>query len=562
MNHIYEYANLIERGTIVVNARVKQQVTRLVAMLDKPTEIDVPLMDGGTERREFFFSEAHANRPIDFIEIFCKQSKGRWAGSPINLQLFQKMRYQAIFGFVDSETGLRLCNEVHVYEGRKNGKSTENSGTGLFMQAGDGEGGPQVVCLATKKDQARIVHNEAKNMVAQSPELRKIIKRRKSDLYSEFNFGTFEPMASDSDTLDGLNPNCAIIDELHALKDRGLYDIVKQAMYAREQPLLSIITTAGYVRESIYDEMYEEDTNILDGLDGFVNPRILIFMYELDRVDEWTDYKTWEKANPGLGTIKSFETLAENVEKAKRSKAFLPTLLAKDFNMRQTVNKSWLTFDTINNTETFDIKDLRESYAIGGVDLSATTDLTCATLLVEKGEKLFVMQMYFIPEAIIEQRVREDHVPYDQWAEQGLVTLCQGSRVNFSDVTAWFIKMRDEYKIYPYWIGFDPWGSQYWVEEMKQNAFMLEQVRQGAQTMSQPMKEMESDFIEKRFNYNNNPMLKWNLTNTQVKSDENGNIRPVKGKSTKQRIDGAVSLIDAYVVYTKHREDYRNLQGG
>lgn len=561
MNYIWEYVNKIEKGEINAGKRLRQQYKKIIAMLDGPQIIKVPTIDGGLDEREFVFSESHANRPIEFIEQFCKQSKGRWSGQPIDLQLFQKAKFQAVYGFVDVETGMRLCNESQTYESRKNGKSTESAGQGLFMMVGDNEGGSQVVCLATKKDQARIVFNEARNMVAQSPELRRLIKKRKSDLYCPVNFGTFEPMASDSNTLDGLNPNFANIDEAHALKDRGLYDIVKQAMYARSQPLLNIITTAGFVRESIYDEMYDEACKILDGLDGFYNPRLMAFIYELDNVDEWTDYTCWIKANPGLGTIKDFATLAENVEKAKRSRAFLPTLLTKDFNIRQTATGSWLTFEEINITEVFDTKDLRESYAVGGVDLSSTTDLTCATLLVEKGEKLFVLQKYFIPADVVETKIKEDGVPYGIWEERGLVKTCDGARVNFSDVTDWFVEMRDRYEIIPLWIGYDTWGSQYWTEEMKMNGFVMEPVIQGARTMSQPMKELAAEFKSKRINYNNNPVLKWCMTNTQIKTDENGNIRPVKGQNAKQRIDGAVSLIDAYVVYIKHREDYRNMEG-
>ena len=560
MNYIYEYLNKIELGQIIAGKRLKQQLNKLVLMAEKPFFIDVPQMDGTVEQREFVFNEQAGERPIQFIEKFVRQSLGQM-GQPIKLELFQKAKYSSVFGFVDKETGLRLCNEVHTFEARKNGKTTENSGVGIHMMIGDGEGGPQVVCLATKRDQAKLLFNEAVRTVTQSPDLLRVIRKRKTDMYSAMNFGTFEPLASESNSLDGLNPHCAIIDELHAIKDRNLYDVVKQAMYARKQPLLSIITTAGFVRESIYDSLYDEDCAILDGIDGFFNPRLMTFIYEQDDEKEWTDFGAWQKANPGLGSIKDFATLAENVEKAKRDPKFLPTLLTKDFNIRQTSTGSWLSFGEIDNQETIDLAGLRDTYAVGGVDLSSTTDLTCATLLIEKGEKLFVIQRYFIPEDQVERKVREDKVPYDIWIKRGLVTACPGAKVNYSDVTEWFVKMREEHNVYPLWIGYDSWGSQYWRDEMKQNGFNLEEVRQGAQTMSQPMKELASEFKIKRINYDNNPILKWCLTNTQIKQDDNDNIRPVKGKNAKQRIDGAVSLIDAYVVYINHREDYRNMQG-
>lgn len=561
MNCIYDYLNLIERGSIVTSKRIKQQYHKLVDMLDGPTIIDVPQIDGSIEQREFVFSQAHADRPIEFIHRFVRQSLGAM-GQTIRLELFQMAKYQAIYGFVDRETGHRLCTETHTYEGRKNGKTTENSGIGLYMMIGDGEGGPQVVCLATKKDQSKLLFNEAVRTVTQSPDLLRVIKKRKTDMYSAMNFGVFEPLASESNSLDGLNPHCAIIDELHAIKDRNLYDVVKQAMYSRRQPLLSIITTAGFVRESIYDSLYEEDCAILDGIDGFYNPRLMTFIYELDDISEWTDYAAWQKANPGLGSIKDFATLADNVAKAKREAKFLPTLLTKDFNVRQTSTGSWLTFQDVDDHRLIDMAAMRDTYAIGGVDLSSTTDLTCATLLVEKGDNLFVIQRYFIPEYQVERKVIEDKVPYDIWIQRGLVTACPGSKVNYSDVTAWFVRMREEYSICPLWIGYDSWGSQYWTDEMKSNGFQMEVVRQGAQTMSQPMKELAAEFKGKRIIYNSNPILKWCLTNTQVKVDENDNMRPVKGKNSKMRIDGAVALIDAYVVYLNHRDDYRAMQEG
>ena len=287
----------------------------------------------------------------------------------------------------------------------------------------------------------------------------------------------------------------------------------------------------------------------------------MAFIYELDDRSEWTDFRMWEKANPGLGTIKDYNELAANVERAKNDPDFLPTVLTKDFNVRDTVTGTWLTFDQINNEETFTMDDIRNTYAVGGVDLSSTTDLSCATLLLMKpgSEKKYALQQYFLPSELLEERVREDKIPYDRWVERELLTLCEGNKVNYSDVTAWFERMLNEYEIHPVWIGYDPWNSQYWVDEMKEHGFVMEKVRQGAQTLSQPMKEMGADLQAKRINYNNNPILKWCLTNTAVKRDDNDNIRPIKGQNQRQRIDGAVSLLIAYTVMFNHMEDYKAL---
>lgn len=545
-NYILEYWNKIQSGEVQACRRLKQQYQKLVEELESP-------------RDPWVFDIEKANRPIEFIERFCKHSKGKWAGKPVRLELFQKAKIQAVYGFVHRETGLRRAREVLTIVGRKNGKSTEKAALGNYMLVGDGEGGAEVYSVATKKDQARIVWNEAHNMVAQSPALNKHVKKRKTDLYFPVTFSKFEPLASDSNSLDGLNVHYAIMDELHAIKDRNLYDVIKQAMTAREQPLLDMITTAGFVRECIYDSIYEYACNVLDGV--VEDDRFLAFIYELDDRSEWTDYRMWEKANPGLGTIKDYNELAANVERAKNDPDFLPTVLAKDFNLRDTVAGTWLTFDQVNNPETFSVDDIRDTYAVGGADLSSTTDLTCATLLIMKpgSDKIYCLQHYFLPAELVEQRVREDKIPYDKWAERGLLTLCEGNKVNYHDVTAWFLRMVQEYGIHPVWIGYDPWNSQYWVDEMEAHGFRMEVVRQGAQTLSQPMKELAADLMAKRINYNDNPILKWCLTNTSVKRDENDNIRPVKGQKSRQRIDGAVSLLIAYTVLFRHMDDYRAL---
>lgn len=545
-NYIREYWDKIQAGEIQACRRLKQQYEKIIEELDNP-------------RDPWVFDLEKATQPIEFIERFCKHSKGKWIGKPVRLELFQKAKIQAVYGFVHKDTGLRRCREVFTLVGRKNGKSTEKAATGVYMMIGDGEGGAEVYSVATKKDQSRIVFTEAVNMVAQSPALSKHVKKRKSDLYFPVTFSKFEPLAADSNSLDGLNVHNGIMDELHAIKDRNLYDVIKQAMSAREQPLLDMITTAGFVRENIFDSIYNYACKVLDGI--IEDDRFMAFIYELDERSEWTDFRMWEKANPGLGTIKDYNELAANVERAKNDPDFLPTVLTKDFNVRDTVTGTWLTFDQINNEETFTMDDIRNTYAVGGVDLSSTTDLSCATLLLMKpgSEKKYALQQYFLPSELLEERVREDKIPYDRWVERELLTLCEGNKVNYSDVTAWFERMLNEYEIHPVWIGYDPWNSQYWVDEMKEHGFVMEKVRQGAQTLSQPMKEMGADLQAKRINYNNNPILKWCLTNTAVKRDDNDNIRPIKGQNQRQRIDGAVSLLIAYTVMFNHMEDYKAL---
>lgn len=544
MNYIKEYVQKIENGEIVVGKKIKKIYKKL-------------LKESSNESLPFYFDEEKGNRPINFIETFCKQAEGE-IGKPIKLELFQKAYIQALFGFVYRDTGLRRFNETMFLVGRKNGKTTMLSAIALYMMIADGEGSAECYSVATKKDQASKAFKSACAMRAQSPEIRAIVNKRRSDMYMPTTFSSFEPLSSDSDTLDGLNAHLVIIDELHAIKDRNLYDVMKQSTSSRRQPLVVMITTAGTVRECIFDDVYNYANNVLDEI--VKDDSFLPVLYELDKTEEWKDISCWAKANPGLGTIKQYKYLAEQVERAQNDTSSKRSTLCKDFNIRSNSEEKWLDFDTVNNEEKFDIEELRGTYAIGGADLSSTLDLTCATLIVLKKGKIYVLQQYFIPEDTIEEKENDDKVPYKIWKERGFLTTCPGAKINYTAVTEWFIKMHYEYDISPLWIGYDRWGSTYWVDEMKENGFQIEQVIQGAQTMSNPMKQLEADLKEKKVVYNNNPILKWCLLNTAIEIDKNDNIRPVKGKKSKERIDGTVSLIDAYVVLYRKMQDYLVLQ--
>ena len=551
--YIEEYWQQIESGQVTACRRLIQQYQKLIDELKHP-------------RDPWVFDIERANQPIEFIERFCKHSKGKWIGKPVKLELFQKAKIQAVYGFVHKDTGLRRCREVLTCVGRKNGKSTEKAATGNYMLVGDGEGGSEVYSVATKRDQARIVFSEAVNMISQSPALSKHVKKRKSDLYFPVTFSKFEPLASDSNSLDGLNTHNCIMDELHAIKNRNLYDVMKQSMAAREQPLLDMITTAGFVRECIFDDIYDYACKVLDGT--VEDDRFLAFIYELDDRSEWTDFRMWEKANPGLGTIKSYEELAANVERAKHDPNFLPTVLTKDFNIRETTADKWLTFEQANNEEAFGIEELRDCYGIGGVDLSATTDLTYAAIIVMKpgSDKKYIIGQAFMPGDTIEQRSKEDKVPYDIWAQRGLITLCPGNKIDYRYVTEWFQYMKDEYGIIAYYCGYDSWNSPAWVEDMEnrlgyKNKNNLLPVIMGAKTLSAPMKLLGADLNSKDIVYDNNPLMKWALTNVAIEVDKNENIRPIKGKHQRQRIDPAVALLIAYTVLQNNLEDYKGLIG-
>ena len=507
-----------------------------------------------------------ANHAIEFVENYCKHSKGKMGGKPFILEVWQKALVAATFGIVHKISGLRKYKEVLLVVARKNGKSTLAAGIGLYMQLADGEPGAEIYACATKKDQAKIIWLESKRMVKKSKSLLRRVKPLVGELVADFNDSFFRPLGRDSDSLDGLNVHCALLDEIHAWTDKNLYDVIVDGTTAREEPLIFITTTAGTVRECVYDIKYDEAERVINGYDdndGYKDDTLLPIIYELDSRIEWLDEECHIKANPGLGTIKRVDQLNNKVNKAKANPLLVKNLLCKDFNIRETSSEAWLTFEQINNDKKFDVLSLKPRYGIGGADLSSTTDLTCATILfkVPNNEEIYIMQMYFLPEDLLEKRVEEDKIPYDIWRDQGLLRTTPGNKVHYKHVTEWFLEIQNEYDIYIFSGGYDSWSANYWIEDMK-NTFGQETwqpVIQGKKTLSGSMKNLGADLEKKIINYNNNPILKWCLTNTAIDIDKNNNIQPIKTSNSRRRIDGLASLLNAYVQLERVYDNYMSV---
>lgn len=553
-NAIVHYNYLIKTGEEITSRKVKLVYKELVEnILENP-------------KSEYEYSATKANHALEFVESYCKHSKGSMGGKPFILELWQKALVSAMFGIVDKITGLRKFHEVVLIVARKNGKSTLAAAIGIYLTIADGELGPEVYSVATKKDQAKIIWLEAKRMIKKSPALNKRLKTLVGEINSELNDSIFKPLGRDSDTLDGLNVHGALFDEVHAWRDMNLYDVIVDGTISRDQPLIFVTSTAGTVRESVFDRLYDECELVINGYgdpEGYKNERLLPVIYELDERKEWVDEKAWKKANPGLGTIKKLDNLQSKVNKAKANPLLVKNLVCKDFNVRETTGESWLTFEQVKNETKFDIKELKPRYGIGGVDLSSTTDLTSACILfqVPGDNNIYVEIMFWLPEELLEQRSKEDKIPYDIWKDRGLLRTSQGNKVHYRDVVTWFKEMMEEKDIYLYKVGYDSWSAQYFVEDMKANFGQesMEPVIQGKKTLSSPMKNLGADLSSKKIIYNNNPILKWNLTNVAIDIDKNNNIQPMKSSNQKKRIDGFAALLDAYVVYERNLESYRNM---
>lgn len=554
MNPILDYWHLIESGQEIVSDKVRRTYKHIVQGIIY------------NEDSIWEYDHNKAEHAIEFIERYCKHSKGSVAGKPFILELWQKALIGAMFGIVNKIDGYRKYQEVVLIVARKNGKSTLAAAVGLYLMIADGELGPEIYTVATKKDQAKIIWLEAKRMVNKSKTLKRRIKTLVAEMVASINDGIFKPLGRDSDTLDGLNVHGALFDEVHAWKDMNLYDVVVDGTSSRDNPIVFTTSTAGTVRESVFDRLYDECELTINGYedpDGYKNERLLPIIYELDNRSEWVKPEAWKKANPGLGTIKKTDVLSQKVNKAQSNPLLVKNLVCKDFNIRETNGETWLTFEAINNQAKFDITELKPRYGIGGADLSSTTDLTCATVIfmVQDDDHIYVEQMYWLPEDLLEQRVKEDKVPYDKWLDQGLLRTTPGNKVHYKFVVDWFLEMQNEKDIYIPWVGYDNWSATYFVEDMK-NTFgeqAMEGVIQGKRTLSSPMKSLGADLAKKRIVYNNNSILKWNLTNVAVDIDKNDNIQPMKTSNPKKRIDGFASLLDAYVALERHIEEYQNM---
>ena len=547
MSVLRSYCEKALDGRIAACRKLKTECEKLIFDLDNPGR--------------WHFDEDIARRHIEFISRFCKTPSGK-IGTPLKLEEFQIARLEAVFGFVD-DSDIRRYNELLIIEGRKNGKTTESSAIMLDMLCNDREGSPQIVSAATQLDQAKLTFNAALKMVRQSPQLSSHIKKRAADLYFPQNMGTIRALASNTNALDGLDLHCCVIDELAAIKNRDLFDLLKQSMGARRQPLLIQITTNGFVRNGIFDAQYDYASKILSG--EAENERFLPFIYELDDPSEWEDENAWIKANPGLDTIKSRQYLRECVQKAKDDPSFKPTVLVKDFNLKQTSESSWLTFEETASPATPAelLGAYKFDYCFAGFDAADTTDLNAATVLCvrEGDDHIYRRSMYWIPESVLEDEEKNgirrgrDAAPYRLWIDQGWMRTCPGNKCEKHIFLDWLREIKYDEDLYPMYVGFDPWHiSDELLAEMKgefgPNSMIP--VRQGAISLSEPMKNLKADLQAGRVIYDN-PIDQWCLINTHIKTDVNGNIQPVKSLDRTQRIDGTAAFLCAYRVMMDHK---------
>lgn len=537
-NYIYEYYNRISSGEITAGKLIKAIYKIITDRLEK---------------QEYFFNARAANKAINFIENFCHHSKGR--NDLLKLELWQKAMISIIFGIQDEEN-IRIFREIFIVIGRKNGKSLFAAAIIAYMAYMEQEYGQEIYCLAPKLDQANIVYDGFYQMVRAEEELEELAKKRRSDIYITETNTSIKPIAFNAKKSDGLNPKLSICDEIAAWGgDAGLkqYEVMKSALGARRQPMILSISTAGYINDSIYDELMKRSTSFLKG--SSKEKRLLPFLYMIDDVEKWNDIEELKKANPNMGVSVQESFFIDEIAVAENSLSKKAEFLTKYCNIKQNSSIAWLEYATVDGAGIEKtLEDLRDCYAVGGIDLSQTTDLTAASVVIEKDGVLYAFTQFFMPRGRVETLQATDGVPYDIFVKKGLITLSGENYVDYHDVYAWFTMLLEVYGIRPLKIGYDRYSAQYLITDMANYGFHMDDVWQG-ENLTPVIREFEGIIKDGNFKIADNNLLKTHFLNVALKHNmETRKFRPIKIEQ-RAHIDGFVSVIDAMTVRQKYWEE-------
>lgn len=487
------------------------------------------------------------SKVVEFFKVL-KHCKGEWAGSPVVLEPWQIFIVANVFGW--QKDGLRRFRVVYLTVGRKNGKTTFLAGIGLYLTRFDGEAGAEVYSAATTRDQAKICFDIAKRMVSES-DLKNHLVSYKNNLHCPISDSKFEPLASEYDSLDGLNIYAALIDELHAHKTRDLYDVLDTGTGSRRQPLLFSITTAGFNKESVCWELQQYTKKVLEGI--IEDDTHFGMIYTLDDGDDWEDESVWLKANPNLRLSVKIDDMRRQAKHAKEMPSQLNAFLTKRLNVWTESSVRWISSDKWNACNgKVDEKKLAGRPCYAGLDLSSTLDITALVHVfppVDEGPYQ-VLCRFWIPEDNIRERVRRDRVPYDVWVRQGYIQKTPGDIVDYNFILHQLGEDMEAFDLRD--LAFDRWGSTQMIQSLQEMGFEdtkakhaprhLIQFGQGFASMAGPTKELEKMVISKEIAHGGNPVLAWMMSNVEIKLDPAGNMKPDKGKS-REKIDGVVATI-------------------
>ena len=554
-NPIYQYYQKIKDGSITVGSYILQIYEKIIT---------------GLESREFVYDAKKANFAIDWIEAHAFHTEGHLAPGPLKLELWQKAILACMYGIVDKD-GKRQFREIVLIVARKNGKSLFAAAIAKYNWFVDGGYGAKVYTIAPKLDQADIIYNNIWQMTLLDPEWQSrkeqleadkkaklrtddpdLARHRMTDLCIPGTNGTVKKIAFSAKKSDGFNPSLCICDEIASWEgDKGLkqYEVMKSGMGARLEPMLFSCSTAGYINDSIYDELLSRATRFLKGDSN--EKRLLPFLYIVDDPTKWNDLDELQKSNPNLGVSVSVDYLLEEIAVAEGSLSKKREFLCKYCNIKQNSSQAWLNAQDVAACfgEELKLDDFRRCYCVGGIDLSQTTDLTAAVIVIEKNGILNVFAHFWMPESRIAEASARDNVPYEIYRQKGWLSLSGENFVDYHDCHQWFDDLLDNYKIYPQEIGYDRYSSQYLVQEME-TSYQMDDVFQGT-NLTPVIREVEGLIRDRKFNFGNNDLLKIHLLNSALKMDvEQNKVKLVK-IAAKEHIDGTAALLDAMCVRQK-----------
>lgn len=541
-NWIFKYHEAIQKKEVIVGVWVR---------------LCFEILTTGLLNGEWEFNEKKANKAIKFIENFCHHSEGR--SDLLHLELWQKAIVSAIFGIMDKTTGYRQFREVFIIVARKNGKTLFAAAIAAYMTYVDGEYGAKVYFLAPKLDQADLVYDAFYQIVQSDDELDSITKKRRSDIYIKAFNTSVKKIAFNSKKSDGFNPQLVVNDEMEAWPgDQGLkqYEVMTSALGARKQPLIISIATAGYVNDGIFDELFKRATAFLKG--NSREKRLLPFIYMIDDIEKWDSIEELKKSNPNLGVSVSAEYYLEQIEIARNSISKKVEFMTKFCNIKQNSAVAWLDYwdvmKCVHEEKPLSLEDFKGCYCVGGIDLSRTTDLTAASIVINQDGINHIFTRFYMPQKRYEVAINEDNTPYNIYRDRGFLFISGENQVDYKDVYNWFIELVKVYKIKPLKIGYDRYSANYLVEDLKTAGFHTDDVYQGT-NLTPILHEFEGNLKDGLFDFGDNSMLAAHFLNVAVDINLNDSrMKPVKIEK-RMRIDGAMSVFDALTMVSKYHNE-------
>ena len=545
-NYILEYYQAITDGSVTVGHWIRDWYRIII--------------DGLQEKR-FFFAQKKANMCIRFIQTFCRHHEGALAPGLIKLELWQKAMISVIFGIVD-EDGMRVFREVLIVMGRKNGKTLLAACIMALIFYFDPDYGKRLYTVATRMDQARLCYEALYQMIQKEPELAAITKKRRTDMYVAETNSSAMPIAFSEKKSDGLNPSGVICDELGAWQgEQGLrqYQVMKSALGARKQPVLVSITTPGYVQDGIYDEMIRRATAVINGTSR--ETRLAPFLYMVDDPEKWNDINELRKSNPNMGVSLTVDNILEDIAAAEQSMSQAAEFKTKVACLKQNASTAWLRAEDVNRVFSDTgktLEDFRHTYALAGIDLSMTTDLTAVIILIQKGDTVWFFARFYMPKEKIEEATARDGIPYRKYVEQGYLILSGDNVVDYHDVEAFYTELVRKHEILPQKNGYDRYSAAFLIQDLQGMGFQMESVSQGS-NLTGVIIDTEGMIKDGRLkSAEDNNLMKIHMMDSALKFDETNRRRLIKVSST-AHIDGMAALLDGMTMRRNYYTEMEHL---